>query len=155
MDFTYPKHFTTGVLDGDDLRFFYNDIGLDNLQDFPIIYDWDSVVAEFEGQLDIDVCTSAEINEEPVQNKIRFTLSIEKDNGSKPAAFFRHLRNAFAHYKVVREGDNYILTDKDKGLTMSGMVNAELLKKFCFRLFDTRERLINDETTENQTTENQ
>lgn len=54
---------------------------------------------------------------------------------------FSHLRNAFAHYRVVREGENYILTDGDKKSTMQGMVNAELLKNFCFRFFDIREEI--------------
>lgn len=145
--FTFPKHFTTGVLTGDDLRFFYYDIGIDNLQRWPDVYDWDTVVAKFKGKLDIDACTSAEIPNDFKQNNIRFTVSSDQksDNNSKSAAFFRHLRNAFAHYSVVREGDNYVLTDIWKGRTkMSGRVNAELLKKFCFSFFDIREKINND-----------
>lgn len=149
MDFSIPKHFTTGVLNGDDLIFFYYDIGLDNLQGWPQVYDWDSVVYEFDGILDINACTADQIPENLIENKIRFTVSNQKDNGSKSAAFFRHLRNAFAHYNVVRERNNYILTDGYPNITMRGLINAELLKKFCFRFFYHREELINNHNNSN------
>lgn len=146
MDFSLPKHSTTGILSGDDLTFFYYDIGMDNLQGWPDVYDWDTVVEEFKGKLDIDACTQAQIDDDFVQNKIRFTVSNQKnsDNGSKSAAFFRHLRNAFAHYGVVREGDNYVLTDGIKSITMRGLVDAELFKNLCYKFFEIREKIIND-----------
>lgn len=146
MDFTIPKHHKTGVLNGDDLKFFYYDICLDNLQGWPVVYDWDSVVEEFKDALDIDACDATQIGDDLVQNKIRFTVSNQQgpDKGSKSAAFFRHLRNAFAHYTIVREGKNYVLTDGEKCKTMQGLINAELLKKLCFRFFDIREKLQND-----------
>ena len=154
MDLKIPDHYKTGVLNGDDLTFFYYDIGSDNLQGWPEVYDWDIVVEEFKGLLDIDTCSSNQISNEFVQNRIRFTVSSQKcsDNGSKSAAFFRHLRNAFAHYHVVREGENYLLTDGTNKTTMRGLVNAKLLKKFCFRFFDTREKILNNmENTNNST----
>lgn len=146
MYFSFPKHVTTGILNHDDLIFFYYDIGLDNFQDWPKAYDWDIVVEEFKNELDIESCTSAQIDTDFVQNKIRFTVSNQKnsDNGSKSAAFFRHLRNAFAHYSVVREGENYILSDGVKNTTLHGLVNVELLKKFCFRFFDIREKITKE-----------
>jgi len=146
MDFKFPEHCQTGVLTGDDLTFFYYDIGLDHLQGWPGVYEWDAVVEEFRGLLDIETCTAAQIGTDFVQNKIRFTVSHRKDsdNGSKSAAFFRHLRNAFAHYHVVREGENFVLTDGNKNTTMRGLVNADLLKKFCFRFMDIREKILND-----------
>ena len=150
MDFKFQEHFTSGSLNEADLAFFYYDIGLDHMQGLPVVYDWDKVVEEFKGQLDIASCASNQISDELVQNQIRFTVANQKnlDNNSKSAAFFRHLRNAFAHYHIVREGENYILTDRDrdktKKLTMRGMVNAELLKNFCFKFFDVREKILND-----------
>lgn len=154
MDFSYPEHNTTGILSGDDLVFFYYDIGLDNLQGWPVAYDWDSVLAEFKDQLDIDSCTAAEMPSNFVANNIRFTVSDDKnvDNGSKSAAFFRHLRNAFAHYCIVREGENYVLTDGDKTTTMRGLVNAKLLKQFCFRFFDIREKIMSGYDHDNNPT---
>ena len=146
MDFRIPDHYETGALNGDDLTFFYYDIGLDNLQGWPNVYDWDAVVEEFRGLLDIDSCTAAKIGPEFVPNKIRFTVSNRKDsdNGSKSAAFFRHLRNGFAHYHIVREGENYVLSDGKNNKTMRGLVNVELLKKFCIRFFAIREKIFND-----------
>lgn len=154
MDFSFLVHNTTGVLNGEDLGFFYYDIGLDNLQGWLVVYDWDSVVAEFKGLLDIDSCTAAEMPSNFVANNIRFTVSNDKnvDNGSKSAALFRHLRNAFAHYSIVREGENYVLTDGDKTTTMRGLVNAKLLKQFCFRFFDMREKIISDHNYANNPT---
>lgn len=146
MDFKIPDHYKTGILNGNDLTFFYYDIGLDNLQRWPLVYDWDTVIEDFKGELDIESCTAAQIESNFTPNKIRFTVSNRKDsdNGSKSAAFFRHLRNAFAHYHIVREGENYVLTDGTNPTTMRGLVNAELLKKFCFRFFEIREKILND-----------
>lgn len=147
INFTFKEYYETGVLNGDDLIFFYHDVGLDNLQGWPEVYDWDAIVKEFDGILDIGTCSSAQITSEAVQNKIRFTVSENKDsdNGSKSAAFFRHLRNAFSHYRISHVGENYLLTDYgDKNMTMRGLVNAELLKKFCFRFFEMREQNINE-----------
>lgn len=151
MNFTIPKHYTTGTLNGNDLIFFYYDIGQDNLQGWPEVYDWDTVVDEFKNSLDIQSCSSDQIDADFVQNKIRFTVSNQKnsDNGSKPLAFFRHLRNAFAHYHIVREGENFILTDRSNNMTMRGLVNAELLKQFCFRFFDMRQKIIDENNVNN------
>ena len=145
MDFTLHTNLSHGRLCGNDLTFFYYDIGEDVLQGWPACYDWDSVVAEFKDLLDIDACKPNEIPKEVVQNQIRFTVSHDKnsDNGSKSAAFFRHLRNAFAHYNIVCTGENYIITDGVKSTTMRGLVNAELLKSFCFSFFEQRETIMN------------
>ena len=155
MNFTFRKHETTGILNDEDLRFFYYDIGVDNLQRLPFLYDWDTVVNEFKNELDVDSCKSQEIDYNFVQNRIRFTVCDKKniDNDSKSAAFFRHLRNAFAYYSIVREGENFILTDGDNTCSMCGLVNAELLKKFYFRFFDIREEFTRK--YENQSIENQ
>lgn len=96
MDFKIPDHYETGVLNGDDLIFFYYDIGLDNLQGWPLSYDWGTIVNEFKDLADIASCDKTDIPKQLVDNQIRFTVSQEKDsdNGSESCAFFRHLRNA-------------------------------------------------------------
>lgn len=141
FDFSFPKHLTNGILNPDDLNFFYYDIGKENIGDTPFLYEWDAVVNEFSDVLDIDSCSKEQIDKEFVQNKIRFTISA-KEKKSKTAAFFRHLRNAFAHYRIVRDGENYCLIDKDPQdaqITMRGLVKAEILKNFCFRFFEQRD----------------
>lgn len=159
MEFSFPEHYKTGILSGDDLTFFYYDVGLDILQSLPQMYIWDEVVEEFKDKLDIDGCVATQIDTEFTLNRIRFTVSNNKnsDNGSKAAAFFRHLRNAFAHYRIVREGENYVITDLDGNVvTMRGFVKAELLKQFCFSLFKMRDKFINDyENTNNPMHKNQ
>lgn len=155
MDFKIPGHHDTGVLNGDDLIFFYYDIGLDNLQGWPLSYDWEPVVNEYKDLVDIASCDKSDIPEQLMDNQIRFTVSTEKDsdNGSTTCAFFRHLRNAFAHYRVTRNGEWYILSDysgKDK--SMYGKIKASLLKEFCFRFFDLREKNINDMENANNPT---
>ena len=144
MDFSIPKHYTNGVLTGDDLKFFYYDIGLDNLQDLPTLYDWDNVVKEFSGDIHITP-SKDEIAEFEDMNTIKFHIS--KSDPSVASAFIRHLRNAFSHYLIIRENDTFIITDitdecnKTGKITMRGVVKADVLKKFCFRLFDTRNNL--------------
>lgn len=155
MDFKIPNHYENGVLNGDDLIFFYYDIGLDNLQGWPLAYDWDIVIEEFKGQIDVASCDKADIPDDLQDNQIRFTVSADKssDNDSKSSAFFRHLRNAFSHYKVSRQGDWFYLTDHSgKEKSMHGKINVELLKKFCFRFFDIREKIMNDMENANNPT---
>ncbi len=147
MDFKIPAHAQNVVLNGEDLKFFYYEIGLDHFQGIPSVDDWDAVIGRFKGQLEIEVCNASQIASEPSPNKIQFTVSNSKkhDDGSRAAAFFRHLRNAFSHYRIVREGENFAMTDAENGkTTMRGLVNAELLKEFCFCFFDTREEIQNE-----------
>ena len=144
MDFNIPDHSSRGYLNYEDLSFFYYDIGLDNLAGLPNVYDWDAVMNQFAGVIDIDSCAEGQVPNEYQQNVIRFTLCAG-DNGSKSSALFRHLRNAFSHYRINREGDNFTLTDQiSGGLTMRGLINAELLKKICFKFFEQRDAILNN-----------
>jgi hypothetical protein len=147
FDFTLPKRPNLSALGVDDIRFFYYDIGIDHALEWPTIYDWGAVVDQFKGRLDISSCAASEIpDEETIKpNTIRFNTSTLKtsDNKSDAAAFFRHLRNAFCHYRIHREGEFFYMTDNnEKRDTMRGYVDAELLKEFCFKFFDQRERII-------------
>lgn len=148
MDFSIPEHSKTSLLNGEDLQFFYYDICQDHMQGWPSVYDWDSVVTEFTDSLNIGACDATQIPNEYIPNTIRFNVSHDPkiDNASKSAAFFRHLRNAFAHYHVVREGANYVLTDigNNGTITMRGLVDAEVLKQFCFRFFSMRDKIMDD-----------
>lgn len=147
MDFTIPSHYQNGVLNNDDLNFFYYDIGLESMQGRLILADWDEVVKEFECRVDIASCTDNIPNEDNMKdNTIRFSVSSfqNSDNGSLSSAFFRHLRNAFAHYRIRRVGDFFLICDKsEKGKnTMCGKINADLLKEFCFKFFEKCEDII-------------
>lgn len=152
MDFTFPQHNHHGILNGDDLKFFYYDIGEDNLQGWPDVYDWNSVIIKFFGIIDIDTCDNANIPSYFKDNFIRFSIDQQKDNSSVASAFFRHLKNAFSHYRIVRMGDWHEITDKNlKGdLTFRGKVKADLLKEFCFLFFAQREKIINSQDNPNK-----
>ncbi len=151
MDFTLQTNFTHGRLGGDDLTFFYYDIGEDHLQGWPSSYDWESVVLKYKGVLNIKDCNKDDIPNEFIENNIHFTVSnsSQVDNGNVASAFFRHLRNAFSHYRIVSRKDWYEFTDfNNKGhITMRGCVKAALLKEFCYHFFDQRESLINSTDT--------
>lgn len=146
MDFTLRTNFTHGSLGGDDLTFFYYDIGQDHLQSWPKCYDWNAVVLKYKKSIDIQECDKKDIPDEFKDNVIRFYVSksIQSDNGNIACAFFRHLRNAFSHYRIIRRKDYYDITDcNDKGeITMRGRVKADLLKEFCFCFFDQREEIL-------------
>ena len=156
MDFTFPQHYPHGILNGDDLKFFYYDIGEDNLQGWPDVYDWNKVISKFHEIIDIDVCDNSNIPPEFKDNYIRFSIDQQKDNGSIASAFFRHLRNAFSHYRIIRVGKWYEITDiNGNKYSMRGKIEADLLKEFCFNLFDQREALINPRNNSNNSNGNE
>ncbi len=147
MDFTLQTNSTHGSLSGDDLTFFYYDIGQDYLQGWPKCYDWNIVVLKYKDIIDVQECDKKDIPADFNDNVIRFSVSnsIQSDNGNVACAFFRHLRNAFSHYRIVRRNEWYDITDcNDNGeITMRGRVKVDLLKEFCFCFFDKREEIIN------------
>lgn len=148
MDFTIPAHFQNGVLNEEDLKFFYYCIGLENQQGWPVVYEWDDVVKEFNTKIDIEACENDKIPDNCNENTIRFSIG-DDDKNSKAMSFFRHLRNAFSHYRITREGDDYVFMDKNdnnKKTTMRGKVNAYIFKEFCFRFFDLRDEMIEKNT---------
>lgn len=147
MDFGLSKPSELGVLTDRDLHFFYYDIGTEHLQGSAILYDWDIVVKEFDGKLDIKLCNQDKIPEKVSLNQIRFTVESnpESDDKSVSIAFFRHLRNAFSHYKIVREGNNYRMLDKNEKnskVTMRGFIDVKLLQNFCLKLLDQKESIF-------------
>ena len=94
-----------------------------------------------------------EINDLPKiveENRLYFVVDkIDKNN--KAIAFFRHLRNAFAHFRIVREGEWLNIMDgvwrgkeKDKywEKTMIGLIKYEDLKELCFIFFKQGDKLI-------------
>lgn len=57
-----------------------------------------------------------------------------KNKERLPIALFRHLRNAFAHFRITQEGEYIVMHDEivrngRRKLTMSGKVQVEQLKK--------------------------
>ena len=146
FDFNIPMCPAHAVLHADDLVFFYYDIGQDVLSSFPSGYDWNINVQEFNDKVEFFTYKSTYyIDDKFEDNVIRFKIADNKKE--QPCeAFFRHLRNAFSHYRISRQGEWYFIkdiNDKTSNLTMIGKVKAEILKDFCFRFFDQREQFLN------------
>ena len=146
MNYQFPEYVGTGVLNGEDLVFFYYVIGLEKLQGLPFFYDWEAIVLKFENQLDIQTCERKSIPTQFADNQIRFTVSskYDMDNDCEAAAFFRHLRNAFSHYRIYRDGKWFFFTDENSHsqITMRGKVEVSLLIEFCCKLIDCPENKV-------------
>lgn len=149
MEFKFDKapFYIHGCLTGEDLSFFYNCIGWETLQRWPLIYDWEAIEEEFKGKINFEPQKgNPNIKDVFIENNIRFHINNNpnSDNGLSAVAFFRHLRNAFAHYRIVHEDDWYYITDKNtKGtITMKGKVNTQLLFDFCYKLYALKEEMI-------------
>ena len=133
----------SGILSPSDLRFFYYDIAVDNLSGMSKIYEWNDTIKSFlaNNQLKIEDCEDFD-NIEVDNGTILFEIVKDKKTGeakeTKAMAFFRHLRNAFAHYNIKCENDIFYIRDfdKNKQITMVGAINRDLLKGFCTLFLD-------------------
>ena len=60
-------------------------------------------------------------------------------NGSRCVDFIYHIRNAFAHGLIVKQGNTYELTDiYRKHLTMRGRIGVNLLRELIEKIEETR-----------------
>lgn len=134
-------------LKGDDLILFYYDISTDVALQNPIMYDWNETMKSFSKEIDIAFCSKDEMPDFVVENQVRLT-KCSFDQGSNAMAFFRHLRNAFAHYQVRREGEWFIIkdwnpNDKKQKYTFIGKIKTETFRNICFSFFEQREKIFN------------
>ena len=134
-----------GLLDGEDLRFFYYDIFAKNEDSITGILEWSREITTYlcDKKLQIDECNEKQMPDEYQDDKLFFTIDSSKE--SKPQAFLTHLRNAFAHMNIQREGDYYLLKDKSRStsITMIGKIKCQCLKEICFLLFEQEEVCAN------------
>lgn len=147
MTFDLSIKTNTGILSPEDVAFFYYDVGMDHLQSWPKVYDWNQIVDKFKGTVEFIVCKPEEIPTKVPENTIYFATSSERetDDGITSAAFFRHLRNAFSHYRICRLNDVFYLSDSnEKACTMNGQIEVKLLKKICFEFFNVREQIMEE-----------
>lgn len=142
LDFNFNQT-SPGVLNPKDLSFFYYGVGLEKMTNAPILYNWDEGIQAFvdSKQMTIEGLDENEVNtldENFEKDKILFLI---KANETKEESLFRHLRNAFAHYNIRRDGDYFIFKDinyRTNSVTMIGSVNGDDLKELCFRFYDQR-----------------
>lgn len=134
-------------LTGEDLNLFYYDICTDVALQNPMMYDWNETMKDFSNEIDIAFCSKDDMPDVVIENQIRLT-KCTLDKGSNAMAFFRHLRNAFAHFEVRCKGEWVIIKDwnpKDKTqkYTFIGKIKTKTLRSICFRFFDQREKIFN------------
>lgn len=134
-----------GILSAEDLGFFYYDIGIDVLTGYPSVYVKDNRINDFmdKRNLTIEAVERDAIPNVFEANKIFFVKG--ENDSSNEDAFFRHLRNAFAHYHITRKNDFFYMKDyfsnHNRQVSMIGMIKCVDLKKLCFMYFDQREQL--------------
>lgn len=134
---------TGGALASDDVKLFYYDIGFDSeMKTFP--YMWDDEMEEFtqKNRLVIKELQNGSLPESVSANEIYFTEYFDREDKvkvDKAMAFLRHLRNAFAHYRIGISGDYYCLKDEnDKGTTMIGKIDKRLFQDLIKIYFEQK-----------------
>lgn len=130
-----------GILSPEDLKLFYYEVGLSSQMGQTEIYDWNKEIDEFLKKVGVvvNVCPDGTITNQYVSNTISISLS---KGESKGVAFFRHLRNAFAHYHIQRFGDYFYLKDASGNkITMIGCIKIEDLKSLILLFLKQIENL--------------
>ena len=115
-----------GILLPEEVRLFYYDIGFDSEVNHSVSYCWDYDMDAFclRNNLLIDECKKGFLPQTVSENKVFLSLCEKED---KAMAFLRHLRNAFAHYRICSTGNYYCMKDVDKGkTTMIGKIDKNL-----------------------------
>jgi lysyl-tRNA synthetase class I len=151
FDFSFKRP-EMGKLDPEQLRFFYYDVVFRGRESLAAFFDWNDEVEDFLKSRGIEVTAEKKkLTDESKENVVCF---IKGNKESKPEAFFRHMRNAFAHYKIVNDREYIVMKDyfenkknKKKSLTMSAMIKYDDLKELCsifFRQADDTMQAIDD-----------
>ncbi len=142
LDFSIDQT-SSGILNPEDLRFFYYDVGLETMTNAPVLYCWDEKIQSYVDSMQMEVKCIEETERHTLDNKFEKDkmFFLKKENETKEESFFRHLRNAFAHYRINRNGDYIFCKDidpKDNSITMVGYIKGDSLKELCFRFIDQR-----------------
>ena len=145
FDFSSLADIYDTLLNQDDLRLFYYDISRDCYTGFSALYSWNKDIEDY---LDshgvvIDGDDGREIPTSFAENEIYFSMK-ECDKGNKAAAFYRHLRNSFAHYRIGRSGDYFCMKDflqDGQTLTMIGKINVNLFKGLISIFFSQKAKI--------------
>ena len=138
-----------GVLNLNDLRFFYYDIGMDTLTGIPCLYvDNNEVISlKRNRKLVLKALEQSQLPETFQDNHIYFVQ--ESSDKTEIDSFFRHLRNAFSHYHIHRYGEYFYMNDyyDNKDITMVGKIKCNDLVDLCNLYFKQREELLNEKKT--------
>ena len=139
MDFDYTfKIPQRGMLSPNEVHFFYYDVMREMDGSFRVIYEWDKEIEKFlnEKGIKVEVKEKGTIFQNVDKNIVFFSTY---QNESKPIAFFRHLRNAFAHHRITHWGEFLHIEDiQGNDITMKGLIKYQDLKELCVLFFDQR-----------------
>jgi hypothetical protein len=138
LEFASLQDNAGGLLSPDDVRLFYYDIAFDGEKNnlFPYVWnaevqsyvDREEIIVEEKEKKDIPQCFA--------ENTIFMTVN---DNEDKAMALFRHLRNAFSHYRINRNGDWLLAKDHPNGnaneLTMIMKIDSKYFYNIISLLF--------------------
>lgn len=145
FNFLWNEPNSIGQLNPKDLHFFYYDVAAESLTNSPVLYEWNEKIEDFlsSNNMVIGDCEESLLQSKFFEcNKMFFKIGNDE---TKPEAFFRHLRNAFAHFNVNHDGDFYYIKDykpNSTTVTMIGKLKAQDLQQLCFLFFDQRENII-------------
>ena len=131
------------ILSTDEVHFFYYDVMRDTENNIQAIYSWNDKVEKFlaEKHIKIEVLEKDTLPLDSSKNELYFSVS---KNESIPLAFFRHLRNAFAHHRIKHYNDYLCIEDvQGESYTMKGLIKYQDLKGLCFLFFDQRSAFEN------------
>lgn len=142
------------ILSAEEVHFFYYDIMRNQENSIQCVYDWNNDIQNYLDSkgIVVEVRDTNDFPEFIEKNRIYFAVD-KNDKNNKAIAFFRHLRNAFAHFRIVREGEYLYIIDgswkgkeKDKYLekTMIGLIKYEDLKELCFLFFKQGDKFIEE-----------
>ena len=131
-------------LTDEEILFFYKSVFLFNETDAVRKSKWNKKIEEIEKQYHTKIYFTCEKIKKSQKENI---LYIKKKfiNQSHALIFIKHLRNAFAHNNIVKNGDKYCLYDEDifltnntgknkKEKTMQGAIECDFLRKIVEEL---------------------
>lgn len=143
FDYTFNIS-SKGILSPDEVHFFYYDIMRDVGDNTQVIYEWNDEIEKFlnEKGIKVEVKEKGAISQNVDKNVMSFSTY---QNESKPIAFFRHLRNAFAHHRITYWGEFLHVEDiQGNDFTMKGLIKYQDLKELCFLFFNQRASFESD-----------
>ena len=127
---------SNGILSPDEVHFFYYDVMRDTGNNTQSIYEWNGEIEEFLNRkgIKVEVMEKGTIPQNVEKNVMFFSICQDEN---KPIAFFRHLRNAFAHHRIVHCGEFLHIEDVlGNDFTMKGFIKFQDLKELCFLFFN-------------------
>ncbi|WP_302558995.1 hypothetical protein [Phocaeicola coprocola] len=144
MDYTIME-LNKDILSAEELHFFYYDVMRNTEDNIQFIYDWNNDIQNYltNKGIVIEIKDKDSLPLKVDKDSLYFTIG-ENDKNNKAAAFFRHLRNAFVHFRIVHEDKYLKIEDISKEKSMIGKIKYEDLKELCFLFFEQKDKFISE-----------